>query len=95
MSLWSINIQQTGQKHKKEKKIASSTNGVGRSGQYMQNNETTPPTYTTHKNKLKIDKRLKYMTRCHKSPRGECKLEKSQIFHGAIFSPICPLEQGT
>ena len=27
---------------------------------YMQKNETQPPTYTTHKNKLKMDKRLKY-----------------------------------
>ena len=29
---------------------------------YMQNNETRSPTYTIHKNKLKMDKRLKYMS---------------------------------
>ena len=28
---------------------------------YMQKNETQPPTYTIHKNKLNIDKRLKYI----------------------------------
>ena len=27
---------------------------------YMQRNETRSPTYTIHKNKLKVDKRLKY-----------------------------------
>ena len=27
---------------------------------YMQKNETRPPTYTTCKNKLKMDERLKY-----------------------------------
>ena len=29
---------------------------------YMQKNETEPPSYTIHKNKLKVDKRLKYMS---------------------------------
>ena len=28
--------------------------------EHMQKNETPPPSYTTHKNKLKMDKRLKY-----------------------------------
>ena len=28
---------------------------------YMQKNEMWPPTYTIHKNKLKMDKKLKYM----------------------------------
>ena len=42
-------------------KIASLTNGVGRSGQiHAKKNETRPPTYTIHKNKIKVDKRLKY-----------------------------------
>ena len=27
---------------------------------YMQKNETQSPTYTIHKNKLKVDKRFKY-----------------------------------
>ena len=32
-------------------------------------NETRPPTYTIHQNKLKMDKRLKYKSWSHKSPR--------------------------
>ena len=36
-------------------KIASSTSGVGRSGQLYAKNETRPPTYTIYKNKLKMD----------------------------------------
>ena len=64
---------------------------------YMQKTETRPPTYTIHKYKFNIDKGLKYKSKHHKSPRGEHRQEKSQIFHPAIFSrgPICPLEQGT
>ena len=30
---------------------------------YMQKNETLSPTYTIHKNKFKVDKRLKYKSR--------------------------------
>ena len=41
-------------------KIASATNGVGRSGQLHAKKETRSPTYTIHKNKFKMDKRLKY-----------------------------------
>ena len=33
--------------------------------------ETRSPTYTIHKNKFKVDKRLKYKSRHHKSPRGK------------------------
>ena len=36
---------------------------------YMQKNETQPLTYTTYKNKFKMDKRLKYKSQHHKSPR--------------------------
>ena len=38
---------------------------------YVQTNETQSPTYTTHKNKFKVDKRLKYKSEHHKSPRGK------------------------
>ena len=38
---------------------------------YMKKNETQPPTYMICKNKLKMDKRLKYKSQPHKSPRGE------------------------
>ena len=41
----------------------------------MQKNETLLPTYTIHKNKLKVDKRLKYKSQHHKSPRGEHRQE--------------------
>ena len=34
-------------------------------------NETGSPTYTIHKNKFKVDKRLKYKSWHHKSPSGE------------------------
>ena len=38
---------------------------------YMQKNEFQPPTYTIHKNKFKVDERLKYMLQYHKSPWGK------------------------
>ena len=36
------------------------TNGVGDLDRYVQKNGTRSPTYTIHKNKFKMDKRLKY-----------------------------------
>ena len=36
---------------------------------YVQKNETRSPTYTIHKNKFEADKRLKYKSEHHKSPR--------------------------
>ena len=36
---------------------------------YMQKNETRSPTYTKHKNKFRVDKRRKYKSSHHKSPR--------------------------
>ena len=44
---------------------------LGELNNYVQKNETQPPTYTIYKNKLKMDKRLKYKSQCHKSPRGK------------------------
>ena len=38
---------------------------------YVQKNETRSPTYAIHKNKFKVDKRVKYMSEHHKSPRGK------------------------
>ena len=37
----------------------------------VQKNEIQSPTYTIHKNKFKMDKRLKYKSWLYKSPRGE------------------------
>ena len=53
---------------------------------YMQKNDTRAPTYTIHKNKFKVDKRLKYKSWNHKSPRGEDREENlrystEQYFH--------------
>ena len=35
-------------------RIVSSVNGVGKTGQQMQKNETGPLSYTTHKNQFKM-----------------------------------------
>ena len=59
---------------------------------YMQKNETRSPTYAIHENKLKMDKRLKYMLQYHESPKGE---HRQDNLYAAIFSLICPLAQGT
>ena len=76
-------------------KIASSINGVGRTGlvHAKRKKETWPPTYTIHQNKLKIGKRLKYKSWYHKIPRGK-QVVKYQISHIAIFLPIYLLGQG-
>ena len=40
-------------------------------GQIHMKSETRPSSYTLHKNKLKIDQRLKCKTQNHKCPRGK------------------------
>ena len=40
-------------------------------GSDMQKNELGPPSYTIHKNKLKMDERPKHKTGSHPNPRGE------------------------
>ena len=42
---------------------------------YMQKNEIQLPTYTGQRNKLKMDKRLKYKSQQYKSLKGECRQE--------------------
>ena len=42
---------------------------LGELDSYMQKNETRSPTYTKHKNKFRVDKRRKYKSSHHKSPR--------------------------
>ena len=60
-SLYGQLIFDKGGRSIKWSKIASSTNGVGRSGQlHAKKNKTRSPTDTIHKNKFMVDKRLKY-----------------------------------
>ena len=59
---------------------------LGELDRYMQKNETRAPTYTINKNKLKVDKRLKYKSQHHKSPRrkhrqGNLRYSMKQYFH--------------
>ena len=59
-SPWSIHIGQSGEKHKMEVKGPLQQMVLGELGSYRQKNEIQPPTYTIHKNKFKVDKRLNY-----------------------------------
>ena len=56
---------------------------------YMQKNETQPPTYTIHKNKFKVDKRLKYKSWHHKSPKGK-HWQENLIPLSNIFTNMSP-----
>ena len=58
--LRSINIRQRRQEHKMEQKQPLQQMVLVDLDSYMQKNDTQSPTYTIHKNKLKMDKRLKY-----------------------------------
>ena len=54
--MWSINLHPKQKEYPmQEKKPVCSTNSVGKTGQLHANNETEPLSYTTHKNKLKMD----------------------------------------
>ena len=59
-SLWSINIGQMEQEHKMEPKWPLEEMVLVDLDSYVQKNETRSPTYAIHKNKFKMDKRLKY-----------------------------------
>ena len=59
-SLQSINIWQKRQEYKMEQKQPLQQMVLGDLDSYVQKNETQSPTYAIHKNKLKMDKRLKY-----------------------------------
>ena len=59
-SLRSINIWQRRQEHKMEQKSPLQQMVLGDLDSYVQKNETWSPTYAIHKNKFKMDKRLKY-----------------------------------
>ena len=57
---------------------------------HMQKNETRSPTYTIHKNKFKVDKRLKYMSQHHKSPRGKHRQENLRYYMQQYFHQYVP-----
>ena len=52
--------------------------------------ETRQPTSIIQQNKLKIDKRLKCESQCHKSPREEHEQENFRYPHSNIFTDMCP-----
>ena len=57
---------------------------------FMQKNETQSPTYAIHKNKFKMDKRLKYKSYHHKSPRGKHGRKISDIPCSNILTDTSP-----
>ena len=57
---------------------------------YMQKHETRSPTYTIHKNKLKMNKRPKYKSRHHKSHRGEHRQKNLTYPSRNIFTNMSP-----
>ena len=61
---------------------------------YMQKNETRPPTYTIHKNKLKMDKRLKYNCDTIKILEENIGRKISDIPHSNIFTDMSPTAKG-
>ena len=62
---------------------------------YMQKSETRSPTYATHKNKFKEEKRLKYKSRRHKNPRGNTGRKISDIPCSNIFTGMSPKARDT
>ena len=64
---------------------------LGKLDSYLQKNDTKPPTYTIHQNKLKMDKRLKCKLWHNKSPRGKNIGRKiSDIPRSSIFADVSP-----
>ena len=62
---------------------------------YMQKQkEAWPPTYTIHKNKFKMDKTLKYKSRCYQSPRGEHRQENLRYSMQQYFHQYVPKGKG-
>ena len=57
---------------------------------HMQKNEIRPPIYTIHKNKLEMDKRLKYKSNIIKVLEENIGGKISDIPHSNIFTNISP-----
>ena len=61
---------------------------------YVEENETRSPNYAIHKNKLKMDKRLKYESWYYKSPRGEHRQENLRYSTQQYFQPFILWSKG-
>ena len=57
---------------------------------YVQKNETRSPTYSIHKNKFKVGKRLKYMSEHHKVLEENIGRKTSDIPHSNILTDTSP-----
>ena len=57
---------------------------------YVQKNETRSPTYTIHKNKFKVEKRLKYSHDTIKILEENIGREISNILSSNIFTDMSP-----
>ena len=68
---------------------------VGNNGQLHTKNESGPLSYTTHKNKLKMDKRPKCVTRTHKTPRRKHKHVLLTSVIVIFFRDLTPRERET
>ena len=63
---------------------------LGELDSYMQKSEVWSPTYTTHKNKFKVNKRLKYKLWHNKSPTEEHRQENLRYSMQHIFTDMSP-----
>ena len=69
-TIWLTNLWQSRKEYPVGKKSLQQM-VFGKLDSHMQKNEIGPLSYTTHKNKLKMDERPKYETGNHQNPRGE------------------------
>ena len=69
---------------------------LGELDSYMQKkkNETRPPIYTIHQNKLKMDKRLKHSRDTIKVLEENIDRKISDIPHSSIFTDMSPRHKG-
>ena len=63
---------------------------LGELDTYMQNNETRPPTYTIHTNKIKVDKDLNISHDTIKGLQENIGRKIAYIPHSNIFTNISP-----
>ena len=68
--------------------------GLGYLHSYVQKNETQSLSYAIHKNKFKVDKRLKYKTLHHKSPTGKHWQENYRYPTQQYLHRYVPLSKG-